>query len=210
MATILIIVTVLVVATLAYWLVLRPWHARWGATAEEAAKPLPGDDIAAQANMVSTRAVTIRAAADKVWPWLVQMGQGRGGMYSYERLENLIGCDIHNTDRILPEFQHLEPGDVIRLGPEGYPFYRVAAIEPGRVLVLRPGDPKTKEPGPGSWALVLEERKDGSTRLLARQRLLYRPTAGNFLLWRVVTEPISFVMEQKMLRTIRQLAEESQ
>jgi hypothetical protein len=168
---------------------------------------LQGDDIVPEPRMASTRAVSIQAPASDVWPWLVQMGQGRGGLYSYDWLENLIGCDIHSADQILPEHQHLEVGDVICMGPEGYPFYTVEAITPGKALVLRAGDPKTKQPGPGTWLLALQERGDGTTRLLSRQRSDYEPTAVNHVMWRGFVEPASFVMEQKMLRGVKERAE---
>ena len=83
-----------------------------------------------QPKQISTRVITIQASAADIWPWLAQIGQGRGGFYSYDWLENLIGCEIHNADRIISEFQQLAVGDKVRLGPEGYPFYTVAAVEP--------------------------------------------------------------------------------
>lgn len=98
---------------------------------------LPGDDLVPRPRLGTTRAITIQAPAAEIWPWLVQMGQGRGWMYSYERLENLIRCDMHNADRILPEHQDLKAGDKARLGPEGYPSFDVTAIEPGCALILR-------------------------------------------------------------------------
>ena len=191
----------------AYVGAILPWHQRWGATDKEVNQPLPGDEIVPQPKMASTRAITIQATPDQIWPWLVQLGQGRGGMYSYEALENLVGCDIHNADHILPEYQDLQVGDEIRMGPEGYPFYTVAEIQPERALVLRAHDPQTKAPGSASWSFFLERQPDGSTRLISRQRGDYEPGPANFLMWRVFTEPVSFVMEQKMLRTLKQRVE---
>jgi hypothetical protein len=89
-------------ATWAYLAAVRPWHLSWGATAEEARRPMPGDDEVPRAALDATRAVTIAAPPEAVWPWLVQMGQGRGGFYTYAWLENLGGMDIHNADRIVP------------------------------------------------------------------------------------------------------------
>jgi hypothetical protein len=157
--------------------------------------------------MQSTRAVSIEAPAGEIWPWLVQIGQGRGGMYSYEWLENLAGCDMHNAEEILPEHQDLEVGDVIRMGPEGYPFYTVEVIQAGRTLVLQAGDPQTQEPGPASWAFALHEQGDGTTRLISRQRSTYEPGVVNHVMWRVFVEPASFIMEHKMLRGLRERAE---
>jgi hypothetical protein len=207
MKALIIIPTVLLVGGLAYRFVLLPWHLHWGATEAEVRAAMPGDEIVSRSNMSSTRAITIRASAAQVWPWLVQLGQGRGGMYSYEWLENLAGCDIHNANRILPEFQNLRVGDLIHMGPEGYPFYSVVRIEPNHALVLRPHDPKTKEPGQAAWSFLLTEQGDGTTRLISRQQMVYEPSVANFIGWKVVTEPLSFIMEQKMLRTLKALAE---
>jgi hypothetical protein len=187
-----------------YWLGLRPWHIRWGATDEEIHQPLPGDGIVQHPRNWATRAISIDAPTAAVWPWIVQLGQGRGGLYSYDWLENLVGCDIHSTNRIIPEEQYLEVGDIIRLGPEGYPVYPVAAIEPGRVLVLGGDDPQL---GAHSWVFCLEPIDEQTTRLLVRSRGDYPPTLANFLIWRVITEPLHFVMERKMLLGIKQRAE---
>lgn len=191
----------------AYVFIIRPRFVRWGAEPDEASTSLPGDDLVPKPRMESTRGITVNAPASRIWPWLVQIGQGRGGLYSYDWLENLIGCDIHSLDHIEPELQHLAPGDEIRMGREGYPFYRVASVEPERALVMQAGDPRTKEPASGSWTFVLQERPDGTTRLISRQRVDYVPGVATFLLWRVFTEPLSFVMEQRMLRTLKERAE---
>ena len=113
---------------------LRPWYSKWGATEAETMKSLPGDEQVPNPNMVNTRAITIEAPVATVWPWLVQMGQGRGGLYSYERLENLVGCEMHNADEILPEYQELMVGDMVRLseGDEG-PHFVVTAVYPQKI-----------------------------------------------------------------------------
>jgi len=191
-------------AGMAYWLGLRPWHIRWGATDEEIRQPLPGDEIVQHPRNWATRAISIDAPAAAVWPWIVQIGQGRGGLYSYDWLENLVGCDIHSTNWIIPELQYLEVGDIIRLGPEGYPAYPVAAIELGRVLVLGGDDPQL---GAHSWVFYLEPIDEQTTRLIVRSRGEYRPTLGNLVIWRVITEPLHFIMERKMLLSIKQHAE---
>jgi hypothetical protein len=182
-----------------YLIVIRPWHLTWGATAAEARQPLPGDDVVAHPVYQYTRAITIDAPAAAVWPWLVQIGQGRGGYYSYDWLENLFGCDIHSADRILPEFQRLAVGDTVRMYREGGgpPPFIVVAIDPGRALVLGGGDSY-------SWAFVLQPIDAQSTRLIVRARSYsdppwVAPLAG--------VEPITFFMEQKMLRGIKQRAE---
>lgn len=180
----------------------RPWYSRWGATKHETAKPLPGDQLVPEPVLASTRGITIHAPADAVWPWLVQMGQGRGGLYSYQRLENLVGCDMHNADQILVEHQHIEIGDKIRLTPEGRgPFFVVSAIEPGRAVILSGDNPPT------TWAFILAPIDKKSTRLIIRFRQDYERGVGNFLGWRVFTDPISFWMERKMLQGIKARAE---
>src|SRR5260221_3260859 len=88
----------------AYGLVVRRWLFNWGATREESERPLLGDDLIAVPDLVATRAITIHTSADQVWPWIAQLGQGRGGFYSYDSLENLVGCDIHSADRIVAEW----------------------------------------------------------------------------------------------------------
>lgn len=202
-------------ATLVLSPLLRPWYNRWGATPEEVQRPLPGDELVPLSQMGCTRAITIQAPAEQVWPWLAQLGQGRGGLYSYDGLENLIGCDIHSADAILPEHQNLQVGDIIRLGPKGYPCFGVAALDPGRWLALVSLDPKTEKPGeytaqPGkaysiaTWQFYLEPLGENATRLLVRQRLAYSPDMA--WIWRL-TEPVAFVMERRMMRGIRQRAE---
>jgi len=183
---------------------LRPWYSKWGATEIEVKKSLPGDDQVPHPNMENTRAITIQAPAWDVWPWLVQMGQGRGGLYSYERLENLIGCEMHNADKIIPEHQDLNVGDKVRLAPEGGPPpFEVTAIEPGRAIILGGSAPPT------TWGFILEPIADNTTRLIIRFRQEYEPTLGNTITWRVFTDPINFVMERKMLQGIKLRADKA-
>jgi hypothetical protein len=101
---------------------IREWYNRWGATDKEVSRSLPGDELVPNPQLVSTRAITINACPEDIWPWLMQLGQQRGGLYSYELLENLARCDMRNADRIIPEFQPLKIGDEVRLGPQGYRF----------------------------------------------------------------------------------------
>lgn len=193
--------------------VLRRRYNQWGATAEEVSAELPGDELVADPDLGYTRAVTIAAAPERVWPWLAQIGQGRGGLYSFDGLENLARCDIHSADRILPEHQELAAGDLIRLGPPGYPCFRVHEVHAPLSLVLVGADPKaphlpaaTDSPtGIATWQWLLRpDAGDRSTRLLVRQRQSYPP--GQAVMWHLV-EPVGFVMERKMLRGIRARAE---
>ncbi len=100
-------------ALVAYVLLARSRQLRWGATDQEADGPLPGDDLIVNPGLSATRAITVGASADRVWPWIAQLGQGRGGFYSYDFLENLVGCDIHSADRIVPEWQDVAVGDEV-------------------------------------------------------------------------------------------------
>jgi hypothetical protein len=194
-------------AAVAGVLAVRRWQLRWGATGQEAGGCLPGDDIIATPDLTATRAITIDTPIGQVWPWIAQLGQGRGGFYSYDFLENLVGCDIHSANRIMPAWQDISPGDQIRLAPQV--ALAVATVEPGQSLVLRGDDPTgiSSPPYDFTWAFVLKDAPGGATRLVVRERYAFlRPWA------RVLVEPVeavSFVMSQKMLRGIRDRAEHS-
>ena len=196
----------IVLLAAAFVFVIHPWYQRWGATATELQMALPGDELLPDAVSQATRAITIRARAESIYPWLVQMGQNRGGLYSYEWLENLAGSDIHNVDRIVPEWQTAGPGDKVTLGPFAtLPYYVVESVESGRALVLQSCSPKTGEWG-GTWQFYLDSRGDGTTRLIVRHR---DPAPRDRLsaVINAIFEPISFVMERGMMRGIRQRAE---
>jgi hypothetical protein len=105
-------------AAAVYILVVRPRQLSWGATGEEADAALAGDGLIPGPDLVATRVITIHAPADQIWPWIAQLGQGRGGFYSYDVLENLIGCDIRSADRVVAEWQDVKVGDEVRLAPE--------------------------------------------------------------------------------------------
>src|SRR5215207_1298511 len=177
----------------------REWVLTWGATAEEAARPLPGDDLLDAADVVATRAIGIDAPPSAIWPWLVQMGPGRAGAYTYDWIENLFGLNMHSADRIHPEWQHLEVGEVLRSG-EGKPGMRVEILEPERALVNR------SEAGDWVWAFVLVP-ENGSTRLISRNRISMKGAAAGQRLEMLVMEPGSLVMERKMLGGIKERAE---
>src|SRR5689334_19364698 len=127
------------VAGAACFLGFRRWQLRWGATDQEVRAALPGDELISAPDFTATRAITIEATSAQVWPWIAQLGQGRGGFYSYDNLENLAGCDIHSTDRIVPEWQDVKVGDAVRLAPQL--ALNVAAVDRDRALVLRGGVP---------------------------------------------------------------------
>lgn len=183
----------------------------WGATPAEVDAMLPGDERLASADLVATRSIAVRATAAEVWPWLVQMGQGRGGLYSYDRLENIVGCEIHSADRIVPEWQSLVAGDPFRIHPQV--ALRVCRVDPGEALVVEGAVSPSGEATTGSteapydftWAFVLVPAEDDTTRLIIRERYRYRAP----WVWLMV-EPVaavSFVMTERMLRGIRDRAE---
>jgi hypothetical protein len=194
-------------AAAAYVLAVRSWQLRWGTTGEDRAATLAGDDLIANPDLVATRAITVPAAAEQVWPWIAQLGQGRGGFYSYDVLENLVGCNIHSADQIVPEWQAITVGGQVKLHPEV--GLDIAVVEPGRALVLRGGVPMGTAPPPYdfTWAFVLRERSDGTTRLLVRERYGYTQRWAPLLVEPVAV--VAFVMSQRMLRGIRDRAEPS-
>jgi hypothetical protein len=180
---------------LAYTRLRRP-ILTWGATDEEAAARLPGDELLGDADGVATRAITIDAPASAVWPWLAQMGPApRGGAYTYDWIENLLRLDMHSVDRVLPEFQHPEVGEGFGFGEN---TMRYAIVDPERTLALRSAD------GNWVWTFVLEER-GGRTRLVSRNR--FRLPRLRDRIGMLPMEPGSLVMERKMLRGIKQRAE---
>jgi hypothetical protein len=201
----------------AYIFAVRPRHRRWGATDEEVTRAMPGDDLVANANFHTTRAIDIVAPPEGVWPWLVQIGQGRGGFYSYDVLENLMDLEIHNADRILLDFQDLQVGDAIPIEPGGAGF-KVAEIAPHRHFVLLAegtGDTEVDEvfrqaDFASTWTFLLEEPNPGRTRLVVRWRARWDLlSAPGPLLIGLTLDPIEFIMERKMMQGIKERAETS-
>jgi hypothetical protein len=180
---------------------LRDWVLTWGATAEEAARPLPGDDLLDGADIVATRAIGIDAPPSAIWPWLVQMGPGRAGAYTYDWIENLFGLNMHSADRIHPEWQNLRVGDVLR-AREDRPGMRVEILDPERTLSNR------SETGDWVWTFVLVP-EDGSTRLISRNRIAMKGAAAGQRLGMLVMEPGSLVMERRMLLGLKRRVERS-
>jgi hypothetical protein len=168
----------------------------WGASAAEAGARLPGDELLESADGVATRAIDIAAPADAVWPWIAQMGPSpRGGAYTYDWIENLLGLGMHSVDHVLPEFQHPEVGDTIGYGSNRM---RLERVESDHVLAWRSEDENWV------WAFVLEEQ-GGATRLISRNRFRLPTVAARIGM--IPMEPASLLMERKMLRGIKQRAE---
>jgi hypothetical protein len=182
-------------------------YQRWGASDEEVAMVLPGDELLPNADLTATRAVTIVGGADVVWPWIAQLGQGRAGFYSYDFLENLVGCDIHSADRIVPEWQTVDVGSEVKFFPGG--GLRVAQVEAERALVLCGGVPIGQKPPlcESTWAFSLYGRPDGTTRLLVREHYASNKWWAPVLLG--PTQLISSLMSRRMLLGIKARAERS-
>jgi hypothetical protein len=204
------------VVLVGYATLIRPRILRWGATDQEVAEALPGDEVVAQPRYQTTHAVTIHAPAGQVWPWLVQLGQGRGGLYSYDWLENLFGLGFRSANRILPELQQLQVGDQVWLAPRdsGMPlWYQVLDIQPPQALVLGPHGDREEALAQGlpwpTWTFVLRELGDGSTRLIVRMRSDFKPTLLGLLANKYALEPVHFAMERKMLLGIKERAEQA-
>jgi hypothetical protein len=196
---------------------LRAFYRKWGATEHEAHKPLAGDELIPSPRMQYTRAISIKASPDRVWPWLIQIGYKRAGWYSYDVLEDIVGAaafvDGESAERVVPELQKLAVGDEVALHEDL--AFRVHTLQAPRTLILS----DMRENGSEdymrcSWAFVLEDPEDlelpefaGGTRLLIRWRLDYTPTRSNDLMWKVFVEPINFVMERKMMLGLKHRAE---
>jgi hypothetical protein len=182
----------MLIGAVLYVAVTEPWMRRWGSTDEERRADLPGDDLVTDPGLVMNHAVTIEAPPDRVWPWLAQIGQDRGGFYSYEWLENLAGCRMRNADRIHPEWQRREIGEEVMLHPLA-PGMPVSVFDPLHAFGLV-----------GWGVFTLRADGPGRTRLLVRGRIAKGlPT----LTYRVTLAIPHFVMERKMLLGIKARAE---
>jgi hypothetical protein len=175
---------------------LRPMVLNWGATRDEAASSLPGDELLPRADGVSTRAIDINAPASAVWPWLAQIGPApRGGAYAYDWIENARGLDMRSVDVILAEFKDPQVGETVAFGPNRM---RVERVETDRVLARR------SQSGDWVWTFVLA-CEQGATRLISRNRYRRRKLAGRLAM--LPMEPCSLIVEAKMLGGIRERAE---
>ena len=195
--------TLLVILTLAvlYWFPIRRWMGRWGATSSDLTRVMAGDGLIAHPTYSGTMAVIVSARPEHIWPWLVQMGYQRGGLYSHDWLDRLFGyLDRPSADRILPEFQHLAVGDEIPLGRG--PSWPVAAIEPDHALVL---DMRNMGGIDWVWQFGLYAVEGRGTQLVSRSRVRARTVWARLLTFAI--EPAGFVMTRRMLLGLKQRAE---
>ena len=191
---------VLVLALL-YWFPMRRWFGRWGATATDLIRVMAGDAAVVDPTYSATLAITVDARPEDIWPWLVQMGYQRGGLYSYDWLDRLFGyLDRPSADSILPQFQRLAVGDEVPIGRgQGFP---VTAIEPYRALVLS----GTGDGFAWAWQFGMYSLDEQRTRLLSRNRVRVPPSVGSWLFMRVI-EPAAFLMTRRMLLGLKHRAE---
>jgi len=189
------IAVVVMVATYLVW--IRPWHLRWGATEEESATAMVGDDIVARPHFAATRAVTVEAPPQAIWPWLVQMGFWRAGWYSYDWIDHLGKASAR---RIIPALQCLKAGDVIPFTPKGILGMRVIGLEPNRWMLWQ-----DKRDG-GTWLWRLDPLGESRTRLIARRRIRYRWNSP-WVIYQLLQDVADIVMMRKCLLGIKARAE---
>ncbi|HXZ73283.1 MAG TPA: SRPBCC family protein [Streptosporangiaceae bacterium] len=186
---------------------VRPWHMRWGATGAEVTAAMPGDDIVPRAQFNATRAITIQAAPEDVWPWIAQLGYGRGGFYTYDLVDN---AGQRSTDRIIDEYQHIKVGDLIPMFHESHGLaiaYKVDSLQVNEWMmwVHRPHE---NHPPDSTWSWQLTRLPAERTRLVTRMKQDYRwhtPRLAMFNL--ILMEFGDFAMERRMLKGIKVRAE---
>lgn len=191
----------LISTIISYPLIMKPAFDQWGATKDEVKMLLPGDNIISFSQIKTTRAITINTSPEKVYPWLVQMGKNKGGFYSYDWLENIFGLKIHSTESINEKWQEPRLGDILVLAPMGGP--RLIDIKKNQYLVFGGNNKGFKN----TWSFNLLSKEKNKTRLIIRSKNQYDDKFSNFVMWQVLTEPVHFLMEEKMMRGIKQRAE---
>ena len=179
---------------------LLPGMDRWGATDAELRQALPGDAFLTNPRITYTRAISIAAAPEEVYPWIVQLGGDKGGMYSYEWLEHLAQCKLVNADSIHPEWQNLEVGDLVKMCPGdfGPPAYQVAEIIPDHAIIIGHFE---NGAWVDIWQFVVLPAEDGTTRLVLRSQ-----DAKEGWFWQAF-RPMEFIMARGMLRGIKERVE---
>lgn len=192
------VASIFLLALITYLSLIRPWQLRWGATDEEFSRSMPGDEILQSPELSATRAVTVRAPPEKIWPWIVQMGDGRAGFYAYDWLDN---GGRSSATRIIRGLQQLQAGDSIPL-VEGRVYERVHSVDPLRSTVWV----STDQPITGSWAWVLDPIDENHTRLITRLRGSYQWTSP-VILFQLWIDWGDFPFMRKSLLGVKQRAE---
>ena len=198
-------------------LFLKPLRDRWGLSYKEANTTFPGDHLVPQPRSEFVHAIEIDAPARMVWPWIAQIGQGRGGFYSYEALENIFGLQIYNSDKVLPEFQQPKIGDLIPFGPKD--AYPIVICEHGKAMAIENWYDLNKNSVYNqalespmnylhlSWLWMVEPLGEHRSRFISRNRVDYSPSFKNRLLLGLLGEPVVFAMDRKMCYGIKRRAE---
>ncbi|MGE5623423.1 MAG: hypothetical protein ACM3UP_00200 [Methanocella sp.] len=221
MRILLLILAVFAAAVALFAFVVRPWYNGWGATQAAQAQSLPGDDLVPEPRLTSTRSVIIHAPADKVWPWLIQLGYGKAGWYNHDWINcGLFGARYyegrHSSSHILPQFQNLKVGDIVPLGPDS--GWEVIRLEPNRLMVLtawvdlksgrsvKAGDPEPAQSYiHSSEVYLLEELDANTTRFTVRDRLDFEMGGANIVGY--VMEPGYFIQESAFMKGVKKRAE---
>jgi len=194
-----IVIVAAVVIAVAFFGLYRPWHLKWGATSEDLARSMPGDGIVRRPSFNATRVVTVNARPEDIWPWIVQIGFSRAGWYSYDLFDNL---GRHSSERIVPELQHLEIGDLVPLGPgEGSGMF-VKEFVLNRWMLWWTG-----KDGQTTWAWGLYPTSSGATRLVTRVRAPFSWRQPVSAVWILLDEVADFPMMRKCLLGIKRRAE---
>ena len=191
------IAVVLVILAFVYFAILRPWQLRWGSTDEEISRSMPGDDIVARPTFNATRAVTISASQEDIYPWIAQMGLNRAGWYSYGILDNL---GRRSADRIIPELQEIEIGDLIPMSPDGKKGLWVKDFQTNKWMLW--WDKK----GDSTWAWMIYADGDLPCRLVTRVRVKYR-WLSPLILFNLIIEFFDIIMMRKCMLGIKKRAE---
>lgn len=191
-------------AALTGYALMRPWMNRWGTRPDERRRVYPGDDVVSPANHAAMMGVDVDAPPEAIWPWLMQLGRGRGGLYSYDWLDRLFGfLDAPSATTVLPDAAPLQPGDLVPIGKDPKWHYHVRAVEPNRALVMFLEDPRAG--WKWSWSFILVP-EGGRTRLLSRSRSYVPPRFATIAMWAAIELP-AFIMTRKMLLNLRDRAE---
>ena len=192
------------------WPVSKRWLRNWGASEQERRGPWAGDDLVSANLAPNTRAIEVAASAEMVWPWLVQFGFGRAGFYSYELLERMVGIGVTNLESIEPTMQSISVGDEVLLHPKA-PGIPVAMVERNRHICFgeeHDSNAATRQDVERSWSFYISPMTANTCRLVVRG--CFEETRKRSVWARVafaLEQPNDFVMEQRMLRTIKRLAE---